>query len=333
MIAQIYNITSTDSNGKENICLPGQMALIFERDRFQAGANTHLSIYNAMYNMHTNMAGRPEFEWYAAHYTGPISQASAQIDTAASVGNNCGCCRYTFSGLTPGIFVDRRRSGFVSAMDPRSILLRSFTRIHSFARRSITTQGLNSNSSAIGNQEIREWRPVIMAEVPDCYTGPTIQLFDIVEKRMVNVVHTPIPFVFTSVLNLHFIKKLGLDRAQYAMEEYYRMVLAYLSSIASTKLYIWHQEDATMLQFIESPVQQETCYTVQEAKQMVMRAVAGVTNGSIADPNMSSIFRWVAVRGDRNDVFKDIDLEARHAFEESLGAGMLRMHDSDAFLD
>ena len=333
MIAHSYIITASDPQGGEDLlAIPGQMALIFKRHEFQAGARTHLSIYNAMYDARGTMSGHVQYKWYAAHYARPLSIAGVQTDPAAEAGNGCGCCKYTFSGSVPGINVEMRRSGFVSPMDMHGVRLLQFVNLQLSARMPNAAMHLGTHGGVFGQTEVRNWRPVIMAEVPSSYSGPTIQLYDIVERRMVNAIQTPIPFVFSSVTQIAELKKLGLDGLQAAMEDWYYNVLAYMTSIDAHNLYVWHQEDVSMLSCIETSVNQETAYTISEAKQLRMRTVPGVSNGSIADANRSSIFRWISTPGDRHDVFKSIDLEARHKMLEALGMGEFRDTGADGFL-
>lgn len=333
MIAHSYIITVSRPGEEDLLAIPGQAALIFKRDRFDTGARTHLSLYNAMYDTRTaKMTGHVQYKWYAAHFHGPITAAAAQTYPAAKVGNSCGHFKYTFSGVTPGLNIERARSGFVSPIDTRSILARQFINLQLNARQSDTAMGRGQHYGVLGQREVQEWRPVIVAEVPDTCTKPTIQLYDIVEQRMINGLVTPIPFLFSSIIKIPELKKLGLDGIQSAMEDWYYNVQAYMASIGAENLYIWNQETAGMLLNIEEPVSQDKVYTVSEAKQLHMQAVPGVTYGSIADANRSSIFRWISTPGDRHDVLKSLDLEASHCMLEALGSGVFLDHDADSFL-
>ena len=332
MIAHSYIITVSRPGEEDLLAIPGQMALIFKRNEIQTGARTHLSIYNAMYDARGTMAGHVQYKWYAAHYARPLSLAGVQTDPAAEAGNGCGCCRYTFSGSAPGLNVELPRSGFVSPMDMHGVRLLQLVNLQRMARMPNAAAQFGSHSGVFGQTEVRNWRPVIMAEVPANYNGPTIQLYDIVEQRMVNAIQTPMPFVFSSVTQIAELKKLGMDGLQAAMEDWYYNVLSYMSSIGAHNLYVWHQENASILPHIETPVEQDKVYTISEAKLLRMRAVPGVSNGSIADANRSTIFKWVSTPGDRNDVFKSIDLEARHKMLEALGTGAFRDSGADSFL-
>lgn len=333
MLAQSYIVHVSRPGEEDLLAIPGQAALIYKRGKFGMGAHTHLSLYNSQYSVDTTqLSGYTQYKWYAANFRGPITMAAAQTYPAAKAGNGCGHFKYTFSGVTPGFHIERARSGFVSPRDTRGILMRQFINLHVNARQSDTAMGHGQTNNALGQCEVEKWRPVIVAEVPDTCTKPTVQLYDIVEKRMINALVTPIPFLFSPVTKIPELKKLGLDGIQSAMEDWYYNTNAYMASIGAENLYVWHQEDAGMLLHIEEQVSQDKVYTVSEAKQLHMNAVPGVTYGSIADPNRSSIFRWVSTPGDRNDVLKHLDLEAHYTMLEALGSGVFRDPEADSFL-